>query len=62
MSTVAICVLLVLSATGELFGTLTVWATYRRGARLAGEFRAQMSAEEKQLEALGSARRLMPHE
>ncbi|MDA8288383.1 MAG: hypothetical protein M0014_07995 [Actinomycetota bacterium] len=42
-----------LSALAELFGTATVWASYRRGARVAFEFRNEVRAEMAELEGLG---------
>jgi hypothetical protein len=55
----AIAVLLVAAAFGELFGTLTVWLTYRRGVRVAEEFRAEVRGEEQELEAMGEGKRTM---
>lgn len=57
--TTAIAVLLIAAALGELFGTLTVWLTYRRGVRVAEEFRAEVRDEEQELKAMGDVRRTM---
>ena len=58
MSTV-IAVLLIAATLGELFGTVTVWLTYRRGVRVAEEFRAEVHAEERGLAEMGDGKRMM---
>lgn len=54
-----IAALLITATLGELFGTVTVWLTYRRGVRVAEEFRAEVHVEERELEAMGDGKRMM---
>jgi hypothetical protein len=57
--TTVIAVLLIAAALGELFGTLTVWLTYRRGVRVAEESRAEVQAEGQELKAMGAKRTML---
>lgn len=54
MTSDLICALLCVAALGECFGTITVWGSYRRGARVAEEFRDEVRAELAELKALGN--------
>lgn len=53
MATDLICTLLCIAAVGECFGTITVWGNYRRGARVAEEFRDELRSELAELTSLG---------
>jgi hypothetical protein len=64
MSKVTIAILLGLSSVAELFGTVTVWLNYARGAELARDILIEIEGEEQAATELEHQNRIpaMDHE